>query len=556
MRSARVRSCAVVGTAAVLLLSACSSSPNAHNGAAKGGGVLTIGGASGPQTENNNPFIGTSAAMNVGYGAMIYETLALVNPIRPADKPQAWLAKDWSWSSDFRTLTLTARDGVTWSDGKPFTAADIAYTLQLVKAHPALNGAAVPYQDIKAEGDKVVLGFASPQFVNQSNILSTFIVPEHIWSAQANPETWTDPDPVGTGPYKLEHFAPQAMTLKRRDGYWKTAPQVAELRYTTFNDNTGITTALASGAVQWAWVPMPNIKSVYLDKDPAHNHGWFPPSLGAIGLWLNNEKGPFKDKALRQAASLVIDRQTIATQGQYGLAPAIDSPTGIPLPSGQSFLSAKYKDVRLTPDAAKARQILTAAGYTYSGSQLLDPSGKPVAVTLTDPAGWADYLADLDIIQGNLTSIGVQVSIRTQTADAWSNAFSIGDFDATMHWTNGGSTPYDMYANIMDGSQYQPLGTAAQGGNQGRYRNPEADAALKEFTSATDDAQRAHALATLQDLMATDVPIIATHASAVGGEYSTKDWVGWPTEEDPYAPPQHAQRTALDVVLHLRPATS
>ncbi|MEU5251865.1 ABC transporter substrate-binding protein [Streptomyces longwoodensis] len=557
MKPARLRTTtAAVGVVASLLLaSACSSSPNADNGkAGRGSGVLNIGTASGPQTENNNPYLNTSSALGVGYASVTFETLALVNPIRPADKPKPWLATDWAWSPDLRSITLTVRDGVTWSDGKPFSAQDVAFSFGLMKKFPALNGAGVPYKDIKVDGDKVVLGFDAPQFVNESNILSLFVVPQHIWASQADPTTFTNPKPVGTGPYVLDRFAPQSIVLKRRDDYWQKAPRVAELHYTTYNDNTGLTTALASGAVEWGWAPIPDIKGVYLSKDPKHHHGWFPAALGANGLWLNNERGPFKNKALRQAAGLVTDRKLIATEGQYGLVPPIENPTGIPLPAGESFLPPEYKSAKLTVDVDKARKILTGAGYTYRGSTLIDPSGKPVEVTLTDPAGWADYLADLDIIKSGLQKIGVKATIKTQSADSWSQAFNNGDFDATMHWTNGGASPYDMYANIMSGAAYKPVGTSAQN-NQGRYRNAEVDAALKAYVTATDTAARTAALAVLQRHMAEDVPAILTHANAIGGEYSTKHWVGWPSETDPYAPPQPVQRTAVDVVLHLRPAT-
>ncbi|MZE55782.1 ABC transporter substrate-binding protein [Streptomyces sp. SID5770] len=557
MTPARIRSSALLAISAMLLVGACTSSPNAGRGTAKGpgGGVLTIGMPSGPQSENHNPFLNTSAGAALGYRHMMYEPLAMVNPIRPAEKPKPWLAEKWEWSANYKTLSLTARPGVTWSDGKPFTAEDIAFSFDLVKRHPSLNGSAVPYDSVKVRGDSVVLGFKTPQFVNEANILSLFQVPKHVWQEIEDPATWTNPKPVATGPYTLNRFTPQGVTLKQREGYWKEAPKVGELRYTSYNDNTAATTALANGTLQWSFVSLPNIDKVYTSRDPAHHKAWFPSGLGIHGLWINTERGPFKDRALRRAVNLVVDRQLIHQQGQYGLAPAVESPTGIMLPAGEPFLAPQYKDARLKVDVPAAQRILKEAGYSLRDGALYDPSGERVEITLTDPAGWADYLADLDIIKAGVEKLGIKAAVRTQTVEAWTEAFNNGEFDGTMHWTNGGSTPYDMYKNILDQEQLQATGKPAAGGNQGRFTSAAAGQAITAYASATNDEARAEALGTLQKIMVEEVPMIPTHANALGAEYSTKQWTGWPDETNPYAPPQPTQANSLDVVLHLRAAS-
>ncbi|MFC7843089.1 ABC transporter substrate-binding protein [Streptomyces sp. NPDC057382] len=557
MTPARIRSSIALGLGATLLLGACTSSPNADRNAkgGGGGGVLTVGMPSGPQAANHNPFLNTSAGAALGYRHMMYEPLAMVNPIQPAAEPKPWLAKDWEWSKDYKSLTLHVRADVTWSDGKPFTADDVAFSFDLVKRHPALNGSAVPYKTVRTEGDSVVLGFDTPQFVNEANILSVFQVPKHIWESVKNPETWTNPKPVATGPYTLSRFTSQSVTLKARKGYWKPEPRVKELRYTSYNDNTAATTALANGSLQWSFVSLPNLDQVYKSKDPAHHKAWFPSGLGINGLWVNNERGPFKDRALRRAVNLIVDRRLIHEQGQYGLAPAVESPTGIMLPAGEAFLAPQYKDARLKVDVDEAKKILDEAGYSLRGGALYDRGGKRVEVTLTDPAGWADYLADLDIIKAGMAKLGIKAKVRTQTVEAWTEAFNNGDFDATLHWTNGGSTPYDMYKNVMDQAQLQPVGKPAAGGNQGRFRSDEAGRAITAYAAAISDDTRRKALNTLQKIMVEEVPMIPTHANPIGAEYSTKHWVGWPTASDSYAPPQPTQATALDVVLHLREAS-
>lgn len=203
-------------------------------------------------------------------------------------------------------------------------------------------------------------------------------------------------------------------------------------------------------------------------------------------------------------------------------------------------------------DGAKA--LLKDAGFKLSGGVLKDPSGKPVELTFTDPAGWNDYITGLSIIKDNIKQLGIEAKVKTQTAEAWGNDVATGNFDATLHWTNSGATPYDMYQNIMDEAIYQPIGKSAQTGNFGRFKNAEATAALREYANAADDATRTKAMNTLQKIMVEQAPLIPTAAAPIGAEYSTKNWVGWPTEKDQYAAPQHTQPDALEVVLNLKPA--
>ncbi|MFE8911885.1 ABC transporter substrate-binding protein [Streptomyces globisporus] len=542
-------------TVAVALAAGCS---NANSGADKGGGaagVLTLGKPDGPQTNNSNPFLTTSAGAVLGYRHMIYEPLAMTNMIRPTEKADPWLATEWAWEDNFTKVTFTLDGRAKWADGKPLTAADVEFTFNLLKKHPALNGDGVPFDGIAVKGKQVVLTFQESQFVNQNKIIQTFIVPKHIWEKVDNPETWPNRNPVGSGPYKLKTFTPQTTTLTATPTYWNGDTKVKELRYTAYNDNSAATTALATGKMEWSFVFMPNHKQLFIDKDPEHHQLWFPSGLGVHGLWFNTTRKPFDNPALRRAMAMVVDRKAIHVQAQATLYPEITNPTGIPLPAGEPFLAPEYENATTKPDVAGAKKVLAEAGFKLSGGVLKDPGGKPVTLTLTDPAGWNDYITGLAIIKDNIKEIGIEAKVKTQTAEAWGTDVANGNFDATLHWTNSGATPYDMYQNIMDGAIVQPIGKSSQAGNFGRFKNPEATAALKEYAGATTDAARTKALNTLQKIFVEQAPMIPTAAAPVGAEFSTKNWIGWPSEANPYAPPQHTQRTALEIVLNLKPSS-
>lgn len=435
------------------------------------------------------------------------------------------------------------------------TAADVEFTFNLLKEHPALNGDGVPFDGVAVKGKQVVLTFEESQFVNQNKIIQTFIVPKHIWEKVENPETWPNRTPVGSGPYKLKTFTPQTTTLTATPTYWNGDTKVKELRYTAYNDNSAATTALATGKMEWSFVFMPNHKQLFIDKDPKNHQLWFPSGLGIHGLWFNTTRKPFDNPALRKAMAMVVDRKAIHVQAQATLYPEITNPTGIPLPAGEPFLAPEYEDATTKPDVAGAKRVLAEAGFKLSGGVLKDPGGKPVTLTFTDPAGWNDYITGLAIIKDNIKEIGIEAKVKTQTAEAWGTDVANGNFDATLHWTNSGATPYDMYQNIMDGAIVQPIGKSSQAGNFGRFKNSEATAALKEYANATTDAARTKALNTLQKIFVEQAPMIPTAAAPIGAEFSTKNWIGWPSEANPYAPPQHTQRTALEIVLNLKPST-
>ena len=547
MKRSMMAKIAVGITAAALAigLAGCSS---AGSGASH---PLTIGMPNGPQTNNNNPFMPTSAAAILGYTFLMYEPLAQVNPTLPDKAPTPWLASSWKWADDYKSVAITARDGVKWSDGKDFSVKDIAYTFNLVKKTPAFNGNALPLEDITTAGKTVTITFGASQFVNQPKVMNSYIVPEHIWSKISDPTTNVNAKPVGTGPYLLKTWTQQAITFTPNNSYWGGKPPVPEVRYTSYNDNNSQLTALLSGAAQWSYVFIPDIQKTYVAKSKTNN-SYMPSGLGVDALFLNSTKAPFNDVAVRKAVSMVIDRKAVHEQGYSGFKALVDNVTGLPSPAGDAFTAATYKGKKATIDVAGAKKVLTDAGYTYKGSALIDPKGAPVTFTMVDPAGWSDYLASLQIIADNVDKIGITAKVETATVDAWTSAVGTGDFQATLHWTNTGSTPWDIYANIMDGTQLKPVGTVASW-NFGRFDSADATKMLHDYANTTSDKDRTAAMDGLQKIMVEQVPAIPLASGAIGAEFSTKYWTGFPTADNPYAVPMPTQPSLSQVMMKLTP---
>lgn len=102
----------------------------------------------------------------------VYEPVAIVDSIDPSRDPEPWLASKIEWSEDYKTVKLTARDGVKWADGKDFTADDIAYTYQLFKDHPELDLNAIGVAGTSVDGNVATVEFEKPMFVKQGLVLT------------------------------------------------------------------------------------------------------------------------------------------------------------------------------------------------------------------------------------------------------------------------------------------------------------------------------------------------------------------------------------------------
>jgi len=535
-------------------LTACGgSSTSSTGGSGTGTGVLNIGMPNGAQSDNNNPFLSSSAAKSLGYANVIYEPLVMTNAVQPSQAGTPWLASAWTWSGNYTKLVLTIRSGVTWSDGQPLTAADVAYTFNLIKANTTLNQYAIQFGSISSSGNTVTLTFAASQYVYQTHILNQFIVPEHIWSKISNPATNAVTSPVGSGPYTLTSFSGNTATLTRRATYWQPLPQVKTLHYTSYSSNTTQTTALTDGSADWSFVFIPNPTVTYTAKDPAHLKLWFPAVLGDHGLWLNTTIAPFNIANLRVAMNDVINRQTIVTTGEDGyFYPVVTSNTGIPTPAGTSFIGSQFTSSTASVSVSAAKALLTStAGFSYSGNNLMY-QGKQVTIQLADPAGWSDYDTDLTLIQNDLATLGITATVSQPNANTWTTNVANGDFQGVLHWTNNGATPYDLYATIFDG--YAAIGQTANS-DFGRFQSTAATTALKQYASASTDAARTAALNTLENIMVTQMPMIPIMAANGGGEYSTKNWTGWPSASNPYAPAQPTLINSLQIILDLKPAS-
>jgi peptide/nickel transport system substrate-binding protein len=288
--------------------------------------------------DNFNPF---SANKRSGT-AYMYEPLEYVNSINGQQTP--FLATGHTLKGS-TAVDFTIRTGVKWSDGKPFTPADVVFTFDYIKKYPALDSLGI-WQHVKsvsASGNTVSVKFKAPDVPFVQQLEQQLIVPEHIWSKISDPTTYTNTSPVVTGPYVVGTFNPNQYTLLKNTKYWQ-AGNVAATRivFPALTGNTQSQLELSQGGYDWATLFIPSVKTTWVAKDAQHNKYWFPPG-GTISLFLNLTKKPYSDPAFRQALSYALDRTQIATKAEDGyVQPA--SQSGMLLPNLKSWLDPALPD--------------------------------------------------------------------------------------------------------------------------------------------------------------------------------------------------------------------
>lgn len=530
-----------------------SGSSSTTENAGQGTTALTIAKPDGAiTTESHNPYLGDSAASKYGYRMVIFEPLALVNPTGDLGTTP-WLAESVEWNDDYTAVTVVPRSGVTWSDGEPFTADDIVYTFGQYLDGRLTDTSGLKYTGADVDGDKVTLNFENSMYVKQASVLHTPIVPKHIWENIEDPNT--DPltgegQAVGTGPYVLTNWTTESVTLTARSDWWGGELAVPELHYISYGDNAALTSALVSGDADWAQAFLPQIETSFLAADPENNHFWAAPTTGAATVFMNLQEKPFNDVAFRQALAYTIDREAYVTIAREGASEAIWNKTGL-ADILSDEITAAYKDDDYSVDKDKARQILTDAGYTWDSSdKLVDPEGEIVTFSISVPAGWSDWNTEQQLIAEEAKEIlGVEVKIDMPDWGGWDAARTDGDFQSIIHWLESTNNAYGLYTSTMD-PRWIVDGKATF--NFGRYDNADVTAALNQYASASSDEERAAALEVIQKHYVEDVPAITLGAHPLLAEYNTRNYVGWPDADDPYAPGDPTQPNIVMVLQKLQ----
>jgi peptide/nickel transport system substrate-binding protein len=296
---------AALSVVAVLSTSACSINVKGGSSAPSASGSMLIAADTGSPTfvRNFNPFSSSKRTAT----SYMYEPLEVNNTLDGTSVP--FLATGYT-QPNAKTVIYTIRTGVKWSDGKPFTPADVLYTFNLIKKTPALDslGEWQHIDSITVKGDTVDFTLKTEDVPAAYIINQQLIVPEHIWKDVTDPLTWPDEKPVATGPYVVDTFGPNQYTLKKNTSYWQ-ADKVAVQKLVLPASNTQLD--VVKNGYDWAYAFISDVKGTWVKADAQHNTYWFPPG-GTIALLPNLTKAPYNNLNFREGLSYALNRDKIA----------------------------------------------------------------------------------------------------------------------------------------------------------------------------------------------------------------------------------------------------
>lgn len=538
-----------------MLVAACGSSNSQGQNTSNQHHKLRVGAFVGSAfPTETNPYNGNTSSDAPGVQGLVYETLFFTNLSNNQSTPL--LGQSSSWDSTNTKLTVNLRSGVKWSDGQPFTSADVTFTFNTIltesKNAADVQGDWTYLSSVTApDANTVVFTFKKAYTPAAFYVLSsTFIVPQHVWSSVKNPST-DNPPLVGTGPFTQSKFSPALLVYTRNTNYWNNAAnKIDEVDFPAVKDNATLEEELIAGQLDWgSFGADASLKTAYVGKDPTHNKYYFS-STAIVALYLDDSKAPFNNVDVRQAISAALDREAMSTEAEYGYETPANT-AGLTA-NNTPYVQSKYANPPTAPDLAAVASHMTAAGYTKGSDGFWrDKAGNKLTVKYQVPNDWNDWVAIANIMKSNLQAAGIDGEVDAIGDSAFFTNRGKGSFPAMITGFFGGPSPFYQYNSHLNSAN----DAAKTGGqNWGHYSNPQLDSLLEQYAQTSDANQQKTLINQMEDLFYQQMPVVPLLNAANWYEYSTKHYTGWPSADDPYAlgPTYDAPGNEI-IVTHLQP---
>jgi peptide/nickel transport system substrate-binding protein len=381
------------------------------------------------------------------------------------------LAESWAYAKDGKSLTIKLRKGVKWHDGKPFTAADVKFTLELVKNPEMASVFSSRLNDVSAvkaqDAHTVVIELARMDASLPDAFTNLMMVPEHLLGKipvkDVRTSNWWK-SPVGTGPFKWAKYTPdQFVELVANPDFYRGKPLLAKLVNRYFKDGSAATIALQAGEIQFSAMTLDQVKenqstkAVEVIAGPSH-------VLNYIGF--NNSNPRFKDLRVRQAILLAIDRNAIVKHIYNNTATVGNCALTLP-----QYVPPDINKYETNVQQAKA--LLDAAGWNRSESvEMLTYYGDQAS---------KDVVA---VLQYMLAQVGINVIPRFVDGPTFGTIVDANKFGLVYAGAGNGPDPGTLVP-LMKSSYAPPKGV-----NRMRVNVAELDKLFDAAQQETDDAKR------------------------------------------------------------------
>ncbi|NBE52554.1 ABC transporter substrate-binding protein [Streptomyces boluensis] len=481
-RSIRTAGGALVAVTALALAASACSAPGetAPDGAMSGSAVVGIA----YEPDSLSPLLGYGKDGNskIFDGLLTRAANMQLQPALAAELPKV--------SDDGRTYTYKLREGVSFSDGKPFTAKDVVFTYETIldeKTNNAYKTELDALKSVEAEGDSEVVFHLKYPYAPFAERTVLPIAPEHVAGEQdVNSGPFTT-KPIGTGPYELVKWSKgEKLTFKANPGYWAGEPKVKEFTMAIIKDDDVRATRLRSGDLDGAILP-PNLAKTF--KGEGGNRTYTAKSFDYRLVTLPTHNKVTGDTAVRRALDVAVDRKAMVDSILDGAGKEAYGP----VPTDSDWFT---KGTERSHDLKKAERILDDAGWKKGKDGIREKDGRRAAFPLWYLTG--DKLRQDHALAyaSDAKKAGVEVKVQAGT---WEVIEPRMKTDAVLA---GGGSPAD-----PDFDQYSLLASKLSGdgfNNMAWYDNAKVDKALEAARKTDDKAKRQAEYDTIQRELVKD----------------------------------------------------
>jgi len=547
--------------AAALAVVAClgwtspsSSATSASPAAAPDTITLRIGWTTGP--DSLSPFIGVeTASAEVLY--LIYDRLfgmGLDGKPVPQLATELPTRENGGISADGKSWTVHIRPGVTWQDGRPLTARDVAFTYNLIIDN-GLTSFLQAVKDIeKVEAvDDTTLRFTMSAPKADMLYVIVYIIPEHIWGkvkVSTLERSYANKPPiVGSGPFQVTEFRNGEYTkLVRNPAYWGNdvpewgPPRVDELIFQSYTNPDTMTQDLRSGTIDAAQgIPSAQFPALQGDsrlKAIAYNYiNWDYFDFNCSDGPKSKGNPVLRDPAFRVALDYAIDRDKICQLVYNGRAKPGYTMMTTDTWRDPDFHWEPPAGVKRPFDIAKANVLLEAAGYRDSDGDGIreDKKGKPVSLRLWALAESTSTQGEGKLITGWFKQLGLDIrfevvdnGVASDAMYAWDGDFPAPDYDMILWFWDGYWDP---------GSTLQCFTTSQIGWwNEVYWSNAEFDKLCAQQGQELDAQKRAALIYRMQEVMYAENPQnVLTYFDYLQA-VNVEKWTGWTPYYDAEGP--------------------
>jgi peptide/nickel transport system substrate-binding protein len=512
-----------------------------------------------------NPFL-PGRQMSQGYHQAILEPLFMLN--YETGQIQGWTGESMTPNAAQNQWTLKIRNGVTWSDGVPFNADDVVFTIQmLISRAPDLIGSSEMKEWIASVNkvDDLTVQFnltkTNPRF--QLDYFSVRIwgginiVPKHIWEGQ-DPLTFKYYDPakgwpVGTGAYKLASIGQTEFSYMRDDNWWgaKTGfahlPEPVKLIWTWAGPEETRAALMADGGLDSLMdVTLGTFRAIQARNSnviawyPQLPYAWLDPC--ARNLEFNTAVAPWNDKDMRWAVNFAIDRNQIVAVSYEGttIPSKFFFPAYPPLnkyvdAADAAGLYEKYP--LLTHDPDKAKQLIESKGYTMGGDGYYQKDGQSLGLTITTSDTATEHQRIIQVEVEQLQAVGINAVQRNEAEAVWNDNRDFGRFEARQGWDACASVN-EPWASLDRFNQkwVVPVGERSPSGlNIWRWQNAEYSAIVDQMgVLPLGDPALQGLFLQAADIYLSELPDIPITQAKKLIPFDTTHWTGWPTHDNNY----------------------